>query len=200
MTSFSAWYLNTKTFDPWVYIEEAFSDEECDKILNYCKTLDLQKGKIGLGHSTNEEVVDQNVRSNGIAWIDDLNETTEWLYRKITDYVNNVNNQYWKYNIEYIPPLQYTNYSEINDHFNYHIDMMIKGTDTRKISFSIQLDAEDSYEGCDLYIKINDDDIHASRKKGSINFFPSFLLHKVTPLESGERNCIVGWVCGPDFK
>ena len=67
------------------------------------------------------------------------------------------------------------------------------------MSFSIQLDPEDSYEGCDLTFNgLPKNEI--LRKQGTIVFFPSFILHTVTPLLSGTRRSLVGWICGPDFK
>ena len=36
-------------------------------------------------------------------------------------------------------------------------------------------------------------------KKGAMILFPSFLLHKVSPVTKGTRNSLVGWVRGPNF-
>ena len=36
--------------------------------------------------------------------------------------------------------------------------------------------------------------------RGSVNYFPSYMLHEVTPLERGTRYALVGWVNGPAFK
>jgi predicted 2-oxoglutarate/Fe(II)-dependent dioxygenase YbiX len=35
---------------------------------------------------------------------------------------------------------------------------------------------------------------------GSLSVFPSYQLHEVTPVESGIRRALVGWVIGPKFK
>ena len=70
----------------------------------------------------------------------------------------------------------------------------------RKLSFSIQLTNPDLYEGGDLNIYKEKTPIQASRALGTINFFPSYVLHRVTPVTKGYRNCLVGWVSGPKFK
>lgn len=188
------WYLNNKYFEPFVYIEDAFTDEECERIKKYSNQLEFDVAMIG------ENQQNDSVRSNKIAWINKEDDTSEWLYRKLTDSVNYINNEFWKFDLEYMSPLQYTKYDSIGNHSDYHLDIMNQGNTCRKLSFSLQLDDSDSYEGCDLVIKTSGENYKANRKKGTINFFPSFILHKVTPLERGERNCIVGWVCGPDFK
>jgi len=190
----SAWYLNTKHFEPFVYIEDAFTDEECERIKKYCSKLSLDFAKVGYRQQNN------TIRSNKIAWINEEDDISEWLYRKLTDLITHINTEFWKFDLEYIATLQYTKYDSIGDNYNYHLDIMNQGNSYRKLSFSLQLDDDDSYEGCNLIIKTNSENYTANRKKGSINFFPSFILHKVTPLEKGVRNCIVGWVCGPNFK
>jgi len=195
---FAAWYLNNVNFEPWVYVEDIFSDEECEEIKEYCKTLSIEKATTG--SFIEDSKVDTNIRSNEVGWIDEMDDISSSLYKKLTDCINYLNQEYWNYNLEYISVLQYTKYSEKNDFYDFHVDIMDNGPHQRKLSFSLQLDDEDSYEGCDLLIKIDSDEIKTSRKKGSLNVFPSFLLHKVTPLQSGERNAIVGWVCGPSFK
>ena len=37
-------------------------------------------------------------------------------------------------------------------------------------------------------------------EKGMITFFPSWLIHDVTPVTQGTRYSLVGWVNGPNFK
>ena len=35
---------------------------------------------------------------------------------------------------------------------------------------------------------------------GTLCFFPSFLLHRVTPLTSGVRKSLVTWISGANFR
>jgi PKHD-type hydroxylase len=42
--------------------------------------------------------------------------------------------------------------------------------------------------------------IEIEQKKGRLIIFPSYLLHKVTPIKSGTRRSLVTWVNGPHFK
>jgi len=38
------------------------------------------------------------------------------------------------------------------------------------------------------------------KEQGTLTIFPSFVLHKVTPVTKGERNSLVTWVTGKQFK
>ena len=35
---------------------------------------------------------------------------------------------------------------------------------------------------------------------GTVIAFPSYVLHRVTPIESGTRKALVIWVAGPEFR
>ena len=73
------------------------------------------------------------------------------------------------------------------------------GNIQRKLSFTIQLSDEKDYDGGDLCCYVSEKLIEASKKKGSISFFPSFLLHEVKEVTRGKRCSLVGWVHGPRF-
>jgi PKHD-type hydroxylase len=71
----------------------------------------------------------------------------------------------------------------------------------RKLSFSVQLSDDADYVGGDLrfhYIK-NQPEV-APKEKGKVIFFPSWMVHDVTPVTQGTRRSLVGWVNGPNFK
>jgi PKHD-type hydroxylase len=74
------------------------------------------------------------------------------------------------------------------------------GKSTRKLSFSLLLSDDDAYEGGDLLIHIGEKPQHTKRKKGTIIFFPSYMLHEVTEVTKGTRQALVGWVTGPAFR
>ena len=38
------------------------------------------------------------------------------------------------------------------------------------------------------------------RNKGTAMYFPSYVLHEVTPVIKGTRISLVGWITGPAFK
>ena len=74
--------------------------------------------------------------------------------------------------------------------------------DTRKLSVVMMLnDPEKDFEGGEFQMNMSSEDkaetIHM--RKGRIVFFPSFFIHRVTPVTKGIRRSLVIWVTGPKF-
>ena len=122
----------------------------------------------------------------------------------LLDVVNQLNSQYWKFNLHGIDvakdyPFLYK--YNVGGHFDWHIDMSAV-ISTRKLAFSIQLSNPEDYEGGDLqfYDGNNPTSDLQLREKGSLIIFPSFVWHRVTPISKGTRYAIVGWIHGETFK
>ncbi len=82
------------------------------------------------------------------------------------------------------------------DHYGWHMDVGPDGdTATRKISVTVQLSDPDTYEGGNLELMPGDVAI-MRRVQGGAVLFPSFLLHRVTPMEKGTRYSLVAWFVG----
>ena len=58
----------------------------------------------------------------------------------------------------------------------------------------------DEYEGGDFEIGSGGEFKKLSKKKGSGILFPSFLMHRVTPITKGVRKSLVLWVGGESYK
>ena len=57
------------------------------------------------------------------------------------------------------------------------------------------------FEGGFFQVKNENDKIKTlEMKKGRAWFFPSYTLHRVTPVTKGIRKSLVIWVGGPPFK
>ena len=72
----------------------------------------------------------------------------------------------------------------------------------RKLSCVIQLTPPDQYEGGDLQLLDVGQFPLASdiRQQGSVLFFPSFFLHRATPVTRGTRHSIAAWFEGPKWR
>ena len=92
--------------------------------------------------------------------------------------------------------------SEYEGEYKKHHDVFwINGTNYhRKLSAVVQLSDPDEYVGGKLQFMINRDIIDAPMGKGTVIFFPSYLLHRVTKVEKGWRNSLVCWFHGPPFS
>ena len=55
----------------------------------------------------------------------------------------------------------------------------------------------DDFEGGDLILY---NDGLMKQKKGCITFFPSYLLHEITPVTKGTRYSLSMWFLGKPFK
>ena len=67
---------------------------------------------------------------------------------------------------------------------------------TRKLSMSVQLSDENSYDGGDLIIYYGGVKYIAPKVKGTVIVFDSRLTHEVTPITKGERYSLVKWFHG----
>ena len=70
----------------------------------------------------------------------------------------------------------------------------------RKISMTVQLSDGGEYEGGDFEIMRNREPEKLPKGKGTVLVFPSYILHRVTPVTSGIRKSLVLWLGGASFK
>jgi PKHD-type hydroxylase len=122
-----------------------------------------------------------------------------WVYDKISIAINHVNLTNYNKVLYGIESLQYTEYdSKYNGFYGPHPDCYEEQNPLlRSLSFTIQLSREEDYEGGDLLIYYGNNTIKANKTYGTITFFDSKILHEVTPVTSGFRKSLVGWILGP---
>jgi PKHD-type hydroxylase len=189
------WYLNHKIIEPWAYICTLFSPEECQQIID-----------LGLGlprHSatvSGEQQVDQLYRKNSVAWLDSSNSRDAWIFQRVTAAVQQINQRFWDFDLDYLECLQFTIYDQHLDRYRRHIDLLYQGLHYRKLTFTIQLSDPQQYQGCDLWIEPGSEEKAAPRDQGCMIAFPSWTTHRVSELEQGVRYSLVGWACGARFR
>jgi PKHD-type hydroxylase len=190
------WYLSTKNNGLTYTIDDFFTKQEIAEILAVGK---VTKSQRGLTQDNSNDYLDY--RRTIISWIN-INQHTEWIYRKLTDAVIEANNNQFEYDIECIESLQFTKYSYLEEgEHDKHVDPIIWNLPTnRKLTFVLQLSDPTEYEGGDLILWNSRNPKTMEKKLGRIIFFPSNVLHQVTPVTVGYRYTIVGWVHGPVFK
>jgi len=178
----------------------AFTPRECSEILAQNQRLYPQKSTVGTG-GKGKGKYDPEVRAVDTYSIE-YGDDTSWIFEKIAKAIGQANADYYKYDLYGITHgLQLLHYkSTENGHYDWHIDCGDGEASYRKISVSIPLTDRAAYEGGNLMINNNGNEIRATDEQGSISMFPSYLLHQVTPVTSGERWVIVIWINGPRFK
>lgn len=98
--------------------------------------------------------------------------------------------------------LQATSYSgegSEGEHYDWHMDWGAGRLRHRKITVVAQLSDPVEYEGGQLQLTIGSQPVEAPRGLGNVTVFPSFLLHRVTPVTRGRRLGVVSWMLGDPF-
>jgi len=186
----SAWNFKIDKINNYAFWNNFLSKEECQTIINIAKDKGLTKGKT---------LAESNVRDSEICWLIP-SDNLEWLYRRLTDVILNLNERFFQFDLFGInEALQFTNYKSPSGKYGKHTDRGFN-IPVRKLSISIQLSNPDEYEGGELNIYEEDKPITMDKTQGTLIIFPSFVLHEVMPVTKGERNSLVTWVTGKQFK
>lgn len=170
----------------------AFSTHELDAIIRIGQQIEEQRG----GTNGNDGL---NIRDSFVSWLFP-NEVTSWVFERLQTVVTGMNDAFYRFDLDgFFQGLQFTKYSAPGQHYTWHID---RGSTVgvRKLSLSLQLSDPNEYEGGDLQFKFGEDEQTASRERGMMTIFPSWTLHRVTPVTKGTRYSLVAWVSGPPFK
>ena len=178
-------------------VDNFLAADECQALIDETESkLALVAGKTEDHHAA--------LRSSDIAWFSADNEH-RWLFERIKECINDINQNWFRYNLIGFEGIQFTKYSTSDGNaggfYATHKDSkLLPGGTIRKLSFTIQLCEDSSYAGGDvvLYDSLTDC-VKLSRALGSISFFPSYTIHEVTPVTAGTRYSLVGWACGPAF-
>lgn len=143
---------------------------------------------------------DSAVRVTQVAWLEPGGQTRP-LYDKLAAIVQTLNSRNYRFDITGLETLQYTVYhGEEGGHYDWHMDYGPDNHRPRKLSLSLQLSDETCYDGCDLQFQTGPGSGDAPRRRGALIAFPSFVLHRVTPITRGTRKSLVIWATGPEFR
>ncbi len=177
---------------PFASYDGAFSPDECDRV--------DRMGENWSAGTVRGSEVDPTLRDSRVSWISPSDENT-WLYDKLAYYIESVNSHRYRFDLTgFTEQLQLTEYGP-NEFYNWHIDLGNAANSVRKLSFVLQLSDENAYKSGDLEIFTHGEHpIKAPRRQGTLIFFPSYMLHRVAPLEEGTRRSLVGWVGGPPLR
>ena len=193
----TSWGFQVDPVNPYAYGINYFTKDECEKIVDIASFQKLQQAKINSKTNIQAEIL--KIRDSEVSWLYP-NKDTEWVFRRLTDIVVDLNSQFFKFDIfGAMEGFQFTKYTAPTGHYGKHIDAVFNGQ-VRKLSFTLQLSESDDYEGGDLNLYIRDEPETMKRSQGSVSIFPSYVLHQVTPVTKGTRYALVSWITGKPFK
>jgi len=180
------------------------NDTSWEAILGNILTMDasdeidkfLKNNKLTVGTTYGAEQT-SDIRKSNIGWILPSPETHN-IFDCIATAIQSVNTRKFGFSLTYIENIQYSEYKD-GGHYTWHPDSKISSADgdIRKLSFSLLLN--DDFEGGELELFVGAKPTVIPLKVNQIAIFPSHVLHRVTPVTSGQRDTLVGWVHGPNF-
>lgn len=195
---------------PYVYWDNMFTDEELEKVMEYCETLEKIDGAT-VGKDGKQDT-DNPSRNSTVAW-GNPNPESQWIFDRFLWVADRLNERFYEFDLNGFEVFQYTIYngdSENPGKYDYHMDTVmgldkpLEMMETRKLSLSLCLSDPDDYEGGEFYVQTGSPDqdklMKMEQKKGRVLAFPSFMIHGVAPVTKGTRKSIVIWVEGPKFK
>ena len=181
-------------FVPYMYYEGAVLPHEADQIIGQWNEQQAIKATL-----SGEETYDDTLRKSSVLFLKPEGEI-RGIYDRLAMIAQQCNYQGFGFDlIGFAQELQLTEYAE-GDFFEWHMDFGRGDISNRKLSLTVQLSDPDDYEGGALQFMVNDKVVDAPRTRGTIIVFPSFVMHRVTPITRGIRRSIVGWVSGFPYR
>lgn len=183
-----------ETFATW---NNGFSEDNLKKIIEIGEKYTKEEATIG-GQKPGQDI--SRIRQSEVSWIDFNNETS-WLYDELAYIVRQLNGQFFEFDLYgFVEHFQYTVYRPDGDHYDWHMDKGVKSNSPRKLSIVLQLSDPSEYDGGELELFTQVNPVVIKKEKGLICAFPSWIMHRVTPVTRGTRRTLVVWVAGPKFR
>ena len=194
-----------KSTYPYVVWHNGFSENELQAIQNLEKTFFFEDSKIFADKGLSEN---NDIRRSKIKFFE-KNKDTEWIFERFNNIIKNINDDFYGFDLNGYDKIQYTIYdSENQGTYDWHMDTFLGNNvgeteETRKLTVILALtESGIDFVGGDPLLNIGTEEksLPLPAYKGAIIAFPSFLIHKVTPVLRGTRKSLVIWVEGPKFK
>ena len=187
--------------DDTCYWENFLTDDDINYILSRSEWHDNKEAQV---YSGDEGVLNKERRRTNISWME-LDPDNQHIWEKMSNAIWSANQKFFHFDLTgCYEPAQLGIYSSTDhSHYDWHTDapLSMSSSPPRKLSMSLLLSDPKEFEGGELQILSQTNDIHSvEQKKGRAWFFPSWTLHRVTPVTKGIRRSLVLWVGGPAFK
>lgn len=167
----------------------------CARAIALARSFPPTEGRVGMS-----DVRKPEIRRSQI-WFFDPGPDTDFIFSPLRDAVRYVNEGFRLDLTGFATGCQIARYSsEVQGHYNWHIDLGTERFSRRKLSLTVQLSRAEDYEGGDLEFHLSGLDSARMRRQGTLIAFPSFHEHRITPVTRGERFSLVAWADGPPFR
>jgi PKHD-type hydroxylase len=180
-------------FQPYATAQDFLSAQQMDSLIAEHAPL-LTKGTLSSGNT------DASLRRSRVAFLG-LDQRYSWLYQRLWAAVQVCNPQCFDVDVASVEPnVQVARYDSAESGFyDWHFDFG-PAKPLRKLSISIQLSNSEDYDGGDLELLYGNVPKQLDRTRGAFIIFPSFMLHRVTPVTRGTRWSLVAWILGKRWR
>ena len=177
-------------------IAEVLSPDECSRVIS--DAIAGQSGAAALVGGLKE----LGSRRAQVYWLDE-EANSSWIFERMLKTFAEANRRHFGFQIEeFAERMQVSHYSADHGGFiDWHAD--VGGgrlAARRKLTMVVQLSDDSAYEGGSLESNSSGSIRTASREIGTTLILPSFVLHRVRPVLSGERFSLTLWSHGPAFR
>jgi PKHD-type hydroxylase len=180
-------------FQPFATAQGFLSEQEMDRLIAAHLPL-LAEGRLGPGNTNS------SIRRSKVVMLG-AEPKYDWIYDRIWAAAQECNRQFFGVDLAGVEAnIQLARYDSADQGFyEWHTDFAGLRP-LRKISISIQLSRAEEYDGGNLELNYGVQPQPMDRTRGAFIAFPSFLLHRVTPVSRGARWSLVAWVLGPRWR
>ena len=181
---------------PLHLVPNALTTAECDALITLAASHQLKDAGLVGGQTAH------SIRRADLAWLDDIPEAA-WVMDRMMRMVSQANHQAFGFDItDFGESPQVARYDASREgHFDWHSDIGAGNwAAKRKLTIVIQLSNPDDYQGGALELRPDSNIRTAPTTRGTAILFPSFVLHRVTPVTSGTRFSLTLWSHGPAFR
>jgi PKHD-type hydroxylase len=129
----------------------------------------------------------------------------DWILDALDEHIARKNAETWRFDLE--PQLEFAIFMSYDaateDVFHWHYDELLEDLQPRprKLSLTIKLSDPSEYDGGVFEFQSPIGPIPLSvNGLGSTVLFPSYRVHRVTPITRGVRHALVAWSHGPRWR
>jgi PKHD-type hydroxylase len=177
-------------------ISAAFTEADCNRLLHAVGNAPSADARL-VGRATNHDL-----RRASLVWVDDL-PGQEWVMDRVVGLIAEANRETFRFDLDaFAESAQIATYDAGRQgHFAWHSDIG-EGplASRRKLTMVIQLTDPADYRGGQLEVMPSAAVVSADPRRGAATIFPSYLLHRVTPVTAGLRQSLTIWAHGPAFR
>jgi PKHD-type hydroxylase len=181
---------------PFISLTDALTPEECGRLCALAEAASPRPaGLVGGQHV-------EAIRRAELVWLDDLPDAA-WAMDRMVGLVARANREGFGFDLsDFGESAQIARYgADRQGHFDWHSDIGAGiWAARRKLTVVVQLSPPEDYAGGVLEIRPDSNVQAMPRAQGTAVIFPSFVLHRVTPVTAGKRLSLTLWAHGPAFR